>query len=149
MSEGTRQIYQMVIERSYDTFVSHVADFRGMDADAVDRIGQGKVWLGVDALEIGLIDEFGDLDDAIRIAAELAEMAEGYGIKPIEQGMSPAEQMLIDILSCARTFGIDLSSNSTSSVERLAKRVESAFADIERFNDPKGMYYHCFCDFQR
>ena len=152
MSEPARQLVQAVIERGYDEFVTHVADFRGMDKDAVDRIAQGQVWLGAEALENGLIDEFGDIDDAIEVAAELAELdAEQYGTRYIRQTLSPAQQFVIDLLTVARSFGIDPGdlSRRDSPVDRIAVRIESLLSGFERFNDPLGTYYHCFCDFER
>ena len=105
------------------------------------------MWLGTDALEHGLIDGFGNIEDAIEVAAELAEM-DAYGVKPIRQELSPAQQFMIDLVSSASLLGLgpdDLASRP-SAIERLAQRLESVIPDIERFNDPKGVYSHCFCD---
>ena len=60
------------IEDIYDRFTSLVADGRDMAKERVDEIGQGRVWTGADALEIGLVDQIGTLDDAVAYAAELA-----------------------------------------------------------------------------
>ena len=57
------------IEAIYDEFTSIVAEGRGLDKKRVDEIGQGRVWTGSDALEIGLVDEIGTLEDAINYAA--------------------------------------------------------------------------------
>ena len=147
LSDSTRQLVQTIIEDGYDKFIGHVGDYRGMDKDAVDRIGQGQVWLGTEALENGLVDEFGNIDVAIEVAAELAEM-ESYGVKPIRQELGPAEQFMIDLMSSASRFGIGPADFAPrpGAMERLAQRLESAVPDIERFNDPKGVYSHCFCD---
>ena len=71
MTEYERQLMQQNIEEGYDTFISHVAEGRGMTKEAVDKIGQGRVWSGENALEIGLIDQFGGLQDAIDLAVEI------------------------------------------------------------------------------
>ncbi len=63
---------QKNIEEGYDTFIGHVAEGRKMDIAAVDSIGQGRVWSGKNAKEIGLVDEFGGLETAITRAAEIA-----------------------------------------------------------------------------
>ena len=60
------------ITNVYEDFVGIVADGRGMSYDEVDAIARGRVWTGSDALEVGLVDELGDLDAAIAHAAELA-----------------------------------------------------------------------------
>ena len=63
---------QTQIEGIYTRFASLVADGRGMEIDAVDAIGQGRVWTGSDALGINLVDEIGTLEDAVRYAATVA-----------------------------------------------------------------------------
>lgn len=71
------QLIQEGVDDIYDDFISKVAEGRGMKKEEVDSIGQGRVWAGVDALEIGLIDEYGSLQDAILDAAERASIDEG------------------------------------------------------------------------
>ena len=66
---------QASVEDIYETFVNLVADGRKMAPSAVDAIAQGRVWMGSDALEIGLVDEIGTLQDAIAYAATLAGIA--------------------------------------------------------------------------
>ncbi len=72
MTDYERMLMQNSVEESYDTFISKVADGRNLTKDQVDEIGQGRVWSGENAKEIGLVDEFGGLDDAINMAAEIA-----------------------------------------------------------------------------
>lgn len=60
------------IEDIYDRFTGMVAEGRGMEKEAVDAIGQGRVWTGADGIGIGLVDEIGTLSDAVAYAAELA-----------------------------------------------------------------------------
>lgn len=67
------------IEDIYGTFTQRVADGRGMLVEKVDEIGQGRVWSGADAIELGLVDRLGSLDDAIDAAAELAKISD-YGV---------------------------------------------------------------------
>jgi protease-4 len=71
MTPYEAQMLQTSIEDGYDTFISHVADGRNMSKAKVDSIGQGRVWSGENALQIGLIDQFGGLEDAIKLAAEI------------------------------------------------------------------------------
>ena len=63
-----------LMEDGYNTFVETVARGRDMTADEVDSIGRGRIWSGTDALEIGLIDEYGGIVDAVYYAAELTGM---------------------------------------------------------------------------
>ncbi len=76
MTGFEEQMMQSMIEEIYDTFVSHVAEGRRMTKAQVDSIGQGRVWSGENALEIGLIDEFGGLNKAVQLAAEIAGVEE-------------------------------------------------------------------------
>ncbi len=71
MTDYEKQLMQQSIEQGYDAFITHVAEGRSMTKEAVDEIGQGRVWTGEMAKEIGLIDEFGGLEDAIKMAAEM------------------------------------------------------------------------------
>lgn len=74
------QLIQMEVERGYKTFLSRVAIGRDMSVEAVDSVGQGRVWLGAKAKELGLVDELGGLETAIRLAARLAGLHEGYSV---------------------------------------------------------------------
>jgi protease-4 len=65
---------QAMIERGYDLFTKRVAEGRGISQDSVDVIGQGRVWTGEQAIKIGLVDQLGNLEDAIAEAAKLAEL---------------------------------------------------------------------------
>lgn len=82
MSDEQRALIKEGIEDIYDLFTQRVADGRGMTQEAVDAIGQGRVWTGSDAVKIGLVDEIGGLDMAIQAAADAAEMTD-YKIKEL------------------------------------------------------------------
>lgn len=150
MSPHAKQLFQLFVEDTYDDFITDVADYRGLDKSAVDAIGQGQVWTGVDAIENGLVDELGRLEDAIAAAAELADLdADGFGVKLIETELSTTEQMVVDLLSVARHAGLspDVFVSAPSALESLAERVGSLLATSLRFNDPNGIYTHCLCSF--
>lgn len=76
MTDYERTMMQSMIETGYDTFISHVAEGRNMTKEQVDEIGQGRVWSGENAKKIGLVDEFGGLQDAIKLAAEMEGLEE-------------------------------------------------------------------------
>ena len=151
MSAEARELFQLFVESDYDDFITAVAENRGIEKDQVDQIAQGKVWTGVDALENGLIDELGTLDDSIAAAAELAELADGeFGRKYYEQELSAAEQLAVELLSGARATSIiaDAADRQVTSVDKLRVILEQALAPMMLFNDPKGSYAHCFCVFE-
>lgn len=92
--ESTEEEFMVFqVEETYKTFVNHVAEGRNMSFDEVDEIGQGRVWSGVDAKRIGLIDEFGGLDRAIEIAVEKSGV-EQYRIVAYPEQEDPFEKIL-------------------------------------------------------
>ena len=146
MSDEARKLFQIVIDDGYRDFISGVASGRDLDVDYVDRIGQGQVWSGEEALANGLVDELGGLDAAITGAAELANL-EHYGEKLIEIEMSPTEQLILDLLTMFARLGIDPAAFATppSPIQQFANRLQALVAQVAKFNDPMGKYAHCFC----
>ena len=71
---------QEMVVKTYDDFTSRVAEGRGLRQTYVDSIGQGRVWAGADAIGIGLVDQLGDMEDAIAYAAQKAEIADDYKV---------------------------------------------------------------------
>ncbi len=151
MTDETRTMFQLIINKGYDDFISKVAMHRGIDKPDVDTIAQGQIWTGNEAFEHGLIDEIGDMDAAIASAAELAELEQGqYGMKYFEEELSPGEQLALDLMGGAKWLGFNPENLATqrSSVERIASLLQDAVSPLLRLNDPKGVYAHCFCVFE-
>ena len=73
------KLQQMVV-KTYDDFTKRVAEGRGLTQTYVDSIGQGRVWSGADGLELGLVDQLGDMEDAIAYAAEKANLGNDYKV---------------------------------------------------------------------
>lgn len=72
MNTQERKIMERMTDNVYEVFITHVAAGRNMTKEEVDAVGQGRIWLGTDALEAGLVDQLGGLNDAIELTAELA-----------------------------------------------------------------------------
>ena len=83
------------VEEIYEVFLSRVARGRNMTIDAVDEIGQGRVWSGHDAKSIGLIDVYGGIEKAVEIAGKLAEI-EDYRIISLPKKADPLTSLLND-----------------------------------------------------
>ncbi|SDM74245.1 signal peptide peptidase SppA [Kriegella aquimaris] len=96
MTDDFRNVVLESIEQTYDTFLQRVAMGRGISVAEADSLGQGRVWSGVDAKRLGLVDELGTLDDAIAEAANLAGL-ENYGIKKFPRYKSGLERFLEDM----------------------------------------------------
>ena len=93
MNKEEMALMQSMVERGYDLFTKRCADGRGMSQDDIKKIGEGRVWLGKDALEIGLVDELGNINNAIAKAAELAGLGE-YAIVDYPEKKDPLEELL-------------------------------------------------------
>ena len=76
MREDEKVLIQSFVERGYDTFITRCADGRDMSKEAINEIGQGRVWTGEQAKERGLVDELGGIDKAIETAASLADLTD-------------------------------------------------------------------------
>ncbi len=118
MSEAMQQILQASVEDAYEKFLQLVADSRGMSLQQVDEIGQGQVWSGSRALELGLIDELGELPQAVEAAAALAGLEEWRVVK-VEKALTPGEQLLQQIMN---SFGATAASALTQSSSLTALR---------------------------
>ena len=150
LGDKGRELMDISIRSAYDVFIGKVADARSMDIGRVDEVAQGRVWIGGDALEIGLVDKMGGISDAIASAATLAGLEEGkYGVDYVKRELSFSERLL---LQYARLFGLLFSFGDTggdgfkSMLQRLAGSIENELAIFELWNDPRGIYYHCFCE---
>ena len=86
-------LMQSMVERGYDLFTSRCAEGRGVSQQAIKNIGEGRVWLGKDALNIGLVDELGNINQAIAKAAELAGLGQ-YAIVDYPEKTDPFEELL-------------------------------------------------------
>lgn len=84
---------QKMINRGYDLFTKRVAEGRGMVQDSVKMIAEGRVWTGEQGLNIGLVDELGNLDDAVTYAAKLAKI-EKYRTVSYPDADNPFDQLM-------------------------------------------------------
>lgn len=97
-----RDIIQIGVEKIYDDFITKVAEGRGMTKEEVDAIGQGRVWTGLDAIKIGLVDEIGGLERAIEIAKTSANL-ENYDVVDYPKRKDPFEEIMEELTSNIET----------------------------------------------
>lgn len=97
LPEAARRTLQATIEHGYEEFLGLVARNRGMSRDEVDRIAQGRVWTGAQALDRGLVDQLGTLEEAIASAARIAGLADDYRAVYVRRRMSAFERLFADI----------------------------------------------------
>jgi len=94
LSEDMSKIIQSSINQGYRRFVTLVARGRDLEREQVEEIAEGRVWSGAQALELGLVDQLGNLQDAIDAAAELAGISNDYSVQTIDPPLSAQEQLL-------------------------------------------------------
>jgi protease-4 len=149
MSEAMATVLQASVEDGYRRFLQLVSDGRNLSIEQVDTVAQGQIWSGSQALAFGLVDNLGELDDAIAAAARLAAL-DTYDWRYIEKPLTPGEQFTHELI---RNFGLTalgdgqwLQGLTGAGVRQTLESVSA----LARFNDPRDLYSLCeFCGFLR
>lgn len=143
LSKGAADAFQLGIEHGYNRFLGLVGESRNMSREQVDSVAQGRVWTGQDALKHGLVDKIGDFDDAVALAAELAQLSE-YNIYWVEEPLSPAEQFIQEFINQVQiSVGLDVNSLLPASIRPISEQLTQDAQLLNSFNDPKGQYAFC------
>lgn len=149
LSPEVGSVIQNIIENGYDEFLALVAKGRNMTVEDVDKIAQGRVWSGIDAKRLGLVDELGDLYDAIKGAAKLANV-DDYKVKFMKREMSEQEKMIQQILDNAEITGLAKGLHSEAKTNPVLRALNGELKQImntfTEFNDPNHAYVHCMCE---
>jgi protease-4 len=146
LTPARRQILQTSVDHAYAEFLRRVGDGRKKPVEDVDKIAQGRVWAGVDAQRIGLVDHLGGLKDATDAAAKLAELGSDYSVDYIEPELNLREALLMQLRSETLRMGqIAGIVPPRSDVERVLDPVLEQARAIARLNDPRGLYAYCWC----
>ena len=93
MNTEEQALMQKMVERGYDLFTARCAEGRHVSQDYIKSIGEGRVWLGAKGKEIGIVDEMGNIDDAIAKAVELAGL-ENYKLEYYPDVVDPLEELI-------------------------------------------------------
>jgi protease-4 len=157
LTKGMSQLFQLSINKGYQDFISLVATSRNMTLAQVDAIAQGRVWSGKKAKELGLVDELGNLPDAIVAAAELAKLDQ-YDTLLIEKELSSRNKLIQKLMGQAEylavtAFGLEentmgneltYSNNvTTKPMTQFINQLKTEFSKMNQFNDPQGIYTLC------
>ncbi len=129
MSDDFYNVTKEGIEQVYTTFVTKVAEGRNMTFDEVDQIAQGRVWTGKQALENGLVDELGGLEDAVKIAASLVDIDE-YRIRSYPDYKRELKDMI------SGPFG---SVKQQVLLDEIGKENLKIYKQLQQFGDWKGI----------
>lgn len=124
LTEEEKSLVQRSVENIYDVFTRRVADGRGMSQAAVDSIGQGRVWSGVDALKIGLVDTLGGLEVAVARAAALADL-DDYQVREFpERENKPFDALVRTLFKNVSVLAPKVQSPVKESLTREARELE-------------------------
>lgn len=144
MSDLTKDIIQQSIESGYEQFINLVAEGRNMTPEAVDKIAQGRVWAGVDAKELGLVDHLGGFDAAVNAAANAAGL-EDYSVVFYRDQPDDFAQMVAGLLnsSVGSEFIAPKFGESLSPLMKQALDLKGQADLLLNLNDPLNRYTVC------
>jgi protease IV len=146
LPELAENVLQSMLEDGYNRFINLVANARNMSLEEVDAIAQGRVWSGEDAHTLGLVDNLGNLDEAIASAASLAGLSE-YSTQMVEQPLSPGQQLIQDLTNnvLIKVFQTrqQVFVTPTNILSDFYSTVNNDLQALLKFNDPNAMYLHC------
>lgn len=148
LNEQVKQVIQLSVDDIYARFLTLVAKGRHSTTEEIHKIAQGRVWTGNQALENGLIDQLGDLDDAISVAAELADL-DDYQIDFRRKKMDPFEAFISQLNANIKPILTRLggqsnqSPSSTDFIREYAEKFAEPLLQLQQLNDPKGIYLYC------
>jgi len=146
LSDLTKDVIQQNIESGYGEFLSLVAKGRNMTVEDVDKIAQGRVWVGATAKELGLVDHLGGFSDAVAAAARAAGVEDDYSLAFYREQPDQFDQLIASVLN---------SSVGDEGLKRISPPTQSPFLKaalsvlddskfLSNLNDPLGRYLICF-----
>jgi len=127
---------QAIVDGIYGHFLDKVAEGRKLKRDEVDGIAQGRVWSGRQALKLGLVDELGGLEDAIRHAAKLAKIEGDYHVDSPGEPRSALEKLLKLVGGDKAPF----SHAQAGPADAVRLDLQRALGTLQALNDPQGVY---------
>ena len=148
MSDESRALLQSQIGRGYEEFLQRVSSGRKKTRDQVDSIAQGRVWAGTDAKRLGLVDQLGSFDDAVRSAARRAKLTDSE-LEFVEPELTWAQELVLQLKSsAARTVVHALMDEKSMAFAHVAQKLDPLTKEVERlsrFTEPNKVYAYCFC----
>ena len=144
------KLLQATINRGYEEFLARVGAGRKKAREEVDAIAQGRVWSGVDAQRLGLVDRLGTFQDAVQAAAKRAGLAEGkYAIDYLEPDLSWAQELALNVKTgAARALAGSWRASPDAPLLEAARRLDPVQRELlrwSRLSSPGRLYAYCFC----
>ena len=130
-------VFQNYVNDTYDRFLKLVAESRGLELGEVEKMAEGRVWTGLEAYELGLVDQIGGLSQALAEAIKVAGLDSGYEIEEFPKVRTAASAIaeLLDV----RTDRISLK-RETSFNNPVLEKISDVVPLLKSFNDPIGIY---------
>jgi protease IV len=147
LSEGAKAVIQAVTTHGYDEFVERVSAGRGKSTEEVNAIAQGRVWAGTDAKRVGLVDQLGLFNDAVKSAARRAKLTD-YTTKFIEPRLTWAQSLALNLKTALVRMFFHASPEQVA-LAQLAERLDPVThqaQQLARFSQPNRLYAYCFCE---
>jgi protease-4 len=155
LGDDARRVLTASVEDAYRIFVGKVAGARDLSFEQADAIARGRVWIGADAHARALVDHIGGLDESVAAAAALAGLEEGaYGRRYFEPEHTLLQRLAIEMAARVVRAADRLGAGSFLAALRGARggmagailpRIDRELQLVSRFNDPRGIYFHCLC----
>jgi protease-4 len=147
LSPEAAEILQLSVDSSYQHFLRQVSEARSLSVSDVEAVAGGRVWTGRDARRLGLVDQLGDLDDAVAAAASRAGLGEDdYRINFLEQDLSIEESLTLELLTgFVKTPLFSSRSTMANWAGRLFSGLDRSLGGLSGLQDPRNLFYHCFC----
>ncbi len=123
VTTAEKRILQNYIENGYDNFITRCADGRHTTKEAIDKIGQGRVWSGEDAKDLGLVDKLGNINDAITLAAEMAGL-EDYNLQELPKAKPLIESLMESLNAQVKTSMMKVRYGEAYKVFEYATRIK-------------------------
>lgn len=137
---------EQTIQHSYYQFIQKVSEGRNMTPQDVEKIAQGRVWAGKTALELGLVDAIGNLQDAVRSAAEMAALKD-YDVIYVTQPLTAREKLIKRLNRFLTGFINSIGGHTVPPAVRIYEKFGTELKHVMELNDPKGVYAYCLiCD---
>lgn len=150
LSNELNDVFQLEIEHGYDKFISLVAEGRALDKADVEKVAQGKIWLGQEALKHNLVDQIGTFDDAVDIAIisvndllEPDERIKDFGIEWMVEKDSSWWNMLIGDFKHSTQSLVKNTFIDFLGLPKEYQQVKKQLGILNNINDPKGQYLYC------
>ena len=129
------ELVQRSVNKVYDQFLTKVSDSRKLQKSKVAEIAQGRVWSGSEAKSLGLVDELGGLEDAVKEAANRAKLGDDWQLEEYPKTSTLEEQLL------GRFFkGEETRATPSDPLTSEFKKIQADLASLRAMNDPRGVY---------